>query len=305
MANELNTRLVIGISSRALFDLEKENEIYEREGAESYRHYQLQHERELLKPGPGFALVQALLGINGADGRERVEVLLMSRNDAEASLRIFHSIEQYGLKISRAALSGGAALSPYLEAFRPDLFLSATEEDAKSAAALGIASGLVSPGGGSERAAGLERGPVRIAFDGDAVLFTDESERIYQTEGLFAFEENEKRKASEPLNEGLFAGFLRKVAAIQEEFPSGQAPFRTALVTSRRAPAHERAIRTLLSWNVHMDEVFFLGGLSKREVLEAFGAHVFFDDRAEHTDGAGRSVCSVRVLYGNQAGDIR
>ncbi len=147
MANELNTRLVIGISSRALFDLEKENEIYEEKGAESYRHYQLQHEKELLKPGPGFALVQALLGINGADRQRTGGSPADVENDAEASLRIFHSIEQYGLKISRAALSGGASLSPYLEAFRPDLFLSATEEDAKSAAALGIASGLVSPRG--------------------------------------------------------------------------------------------------------------------------------------------------------------
>ncbi len=301
MAYELENRLVIGVSSRALFDLSLENEIFEKEGVESYRKYQLEHEKDVLRPGPGFPLIKALLAINALPGQQdRVEVIIMSRSSADTSLRVFHSIEHYGLGITRAVLASGASLAPYLGAFRTDLFLSANEEDVQSAIDSGIAAGIICDGALERRE--TEGGEadvcqIRIAFDGDAVLFTDESERIFREQGLVAFEENERRKADSPLEEGPFARFLKTIAALQQEFPPDEVPIRTALVTARSAPAHERVVRTLLAWKVRIDEAFFLGGVSKKEVLEAFGAHIFFDDQAVHTNRAAQVVPSARVPY--------
>ncbi len=305
MAYELENRLVIGVSSRALFDLSLENEIFEKEGVESYRKYQLEHEKDILRPGPGFPLIKALLAINKLPGQQdRVEVIIMSRNSADTSLRVFHSIEHYGLGITRAVLASGASLAPYLGAFRTDLFLSANEEDVQSAIDSGIAAGIICDGAPERREEDSGEGgepdeicQIRIAFDGDAVLFTDESERIFREQGLVAFEENERRKADSPLEEGPFARFLKTIAALQQEFPPDEVPIRTALVTARSAPAHERVVRTLLAWNVRIDEAFFLGGISKKEVLEAFGAHIFFDDQAVHTNRTSQAVPSARVPY--------
>ena len=295
MAYELDNRLVIGISTRALFDLSLENEIFEKEGVESYRKYQTEHEGDILRPGPGFPLVKALLAINALPGQEgRVEVIIMSRNSADTSLRVFRSIEHYGLDITRAVLAGGASLAPYLEAFRTDLFLSAYEDDVQRAVDSGIAAGIICDGG-REYAQEENIRQIRIAFDGDAVLFTDESERIFQEQGLAAFEENERLKADSPLEEGPFARFLKTIAALQQEFSPEQAPIRTALVTARSAPAHERVVRTLRAWNIRLDEAFFLGGISKKEILAAFGAHIFFDDQAAHTGNASAAVPSARV----------
>lgn len=295
MAYDMDNRLVIGVSTRALFDLGLENEIFEKEGVESYREYQTEHEADILQPGPGFPLVKALLAINTLPGQEgRVEVIVMSRNSADTSLRVFRSIEYYGLDITRAVLAGGASLAPYLEAFRTDLFLSACEDDVQRAVDSGIAAGIICDGIREyTREENIRQ--IRIAFDGDAVLFTDESERIFREQGLAAFEENERRKSDSPLEEGPFARFLKTIAVLQQEFPPDQTPIRTALVTSRSAPAHERVIRTLRAWNVRIDEAFFLGGISKKEILAAFGAHIFFDDQAVHTGNAAAVVPSARV----------
>lgn len=302
MAYELDSRLVVGVSSRALFDLTEENEIFEKEGVEAYRSYQINHEDRVLKPGPGFSLVQALLDINKLPGQEgRVEVIVMSRNSADTSLRIFKSLEYYGLGITRAVLAGGGCLAPYLEAFHTDLFLSAHEDDVQAAIDAGIAAGIIcTKGAHSYHQEPV--GQIRIAFDGDAVLFTDESERIFQEKGLAAFEENERLNAGKPLPEGPFARFLKLISAIQAEFMPEEAPIRTALVTARCAPAHERVIRTLRAWNVRIDEAFFLGGVPKWEVLKSFGAHIFFDDQKLHTDPASKVVPAARVPYKNDNG---
>ncbi len=299
MAYDLANRLVIGVSSRALFDLTVENDIFEKEGVQAYSDYTIAHETEILKPGPGFSLIKALLDINKLKGQDgRVEVIIMSRNSADNSLRVFNSIEHYGLNITRAVLSSGASLAKYLGAFKTDLFLSAYEDDVQSAINSGFAAGII--------CTDVENGPydsddeikqIRIAFDGDAVLFTDESEQIYQQEGLKAFEENERNNAKEPLPQGPFAKFLKTISDIQKEFPPDEVPIRTALVTARSAPAHERVIRTLRAWNVRIDESFFLGGVSKRDVLQAFGANIFFDDQAVHTNPASEVVPSARVPY--------
>lgn len=307
MSYSLDGRIVIGISSRALFDLSFENGIFEREGIKAYCAYQALHEHDILKPGPGFGLVRALLEHNRRqDGRFKAEVIIMSRNSPETSLRIFHSIEHYGLDITRAVLVSGARMAPYLAAFQTDLFLSAHEDDVQSAIDCGIAAGIICTGNIEDNQiipfSGAERGTgqIRIAFDGDAVLFSDESERIFRQNGLMAFEENERSKADTPLNAGPFARFLKKLSEMQREYDQESMPIRTALVTSRSAPAHERVIRTLRSWDVRIDEAFFLGGISKRDVLKAFGAHIFFDDQMIHAQSAAQAVPSARVPYGNK-----
>ena len=296
MSYDLNKKLVIGVSSRALFDLTKENEIFETKGLDAYCKYQVEHENEILAPGPGFKLIKALLNINNLKGQAgRVEVIIMSRNSADTSLRVFHSIEHYKLNISRAVLASGGSLAPYLSAFKTDLFLSAYEDDVQSAIDSSIAAGIILNDVNRDYGTDEKLDKIRIAFDGDAVLFTDESEMIYQTDGLEAFEENEKKNANTPLPQGPFAKFLKTISDLQKEFPPEEVPIRTALVTARSAPAHERVIRTLRAWNVRIDEAFFLGGISKRDVLEAFGAHIFFDDQAIHTTPASEVVPSARV----------
>ena len=296
MAFDLESRLVIGVSSRALFDLSKENELFEREGVEAYCSYQVEHEQELLKPGPGFALVKALLNINRIPWQEgQVEVIVMSRNSLDTSLRVFHAIKEYGLDITRAVLVSGASLAPYLTAFQTDLFLSAYEEDVQGAIDSGIAAGIICSDGIHTYNCDGDIRQIRIAFDGDAVLFSDESERIYQEQGLEAFEKNEQENAKNPLQAGPFARFLKTLSDLQKEFPQEEAPIRTALVTARSAPAHERVIRTLRAWGVRIDEAFFLGGVQKRDILKAFGAHIFFDDQAVHTEAAAEVVPAARV----------
>lgn len=299
MPLNLDDKLVIGVSSRALFDLESENEIFEKEGLAAYSEYQLNNEKEILKPGTAFPLIKALQNLN-ADEKYLTEIIIMSKNSADTSLRIFNSIEHYGLDISRAALVGGASISPYLPAFKTDLFLSANEADVQEAIDANIASGIICDHSNLPINAVDDINQIRIAFDGDAVIFSDESERIYQTEGLQAFAEHEHKNAQNPLPEGPFAKLLKTISLIQQKFPESNMPIRTALVTARNAPVHERVVRTLRAWNVRIDEVFFLGGIEKSEVLKAFGANIFFDDQAVHTDPASKLVPSARVPYKKQ-----
>jgi len=301
MAYDLENRLVVGVSSRTLFDLTYENKIFEEEGVEAYSRYQIEHEDELLRPGPGFPLVRALLNLNGLPGMEgRVEVIVMSRNSPDTSLRVFKAIEHYGLRITRAVLAGGASLAPYLAAFKTDLFLSACEEDVQKAIDSNIAAGIICTEGITTYDCEHRIRQIRIAFDGDAVLFSDESERIFQEKGLEAFEENERRNADNPLQAGPFAKFLKTLSGLQKKDSGEGAPIRTALVTTRCAPAHERVIRTLRAWDVRIDEVFFLGGIRKKDVLQAFGAHIFFDDQQTHTRPASEVVPAARVPYRNR-----
>lgn len=294
MSLVLHDKLVVGISSRALFDLEEENKIYEKKGLKAYSDYQLSHEDEILLPGTGFPLVKALHQLN-ANGQYLVEIIIISRNSADTSLRIFNSIEHYGLNITRAALVGGSSVSPYLPAFKTDLFLSANEEDVQEAVNANIASGIICSHSNFPIDPSESIKQIRIAFDGDAVIFSDASERIFQSEGLQAFSEHEQKNAKSPLPEGPFAKLLKTISLIQANFPKETAPIRTALVTARNAPAHERVIRTLRAWNVRVDEAFFLGGIEKTKVLKAFNANIFFDDQKIHTDKASQQVPSARV----------
>lgn len=301
MSYDLENKLVVGVSSRALFDLSSENEIFERDGVEAYCKYQVEHENDILEPGPGFPLIKALLNLNELPGKEGcVEVIIMSRNSPDTSLRVFNAIAHYGLNITRAVLASGASLAPYLEAFRTDLFLSAYEDDVQSAIDSGIAAGIICSDGIHTYDCEKQIRQIRIAFDGDAVLFSDESEQIFREKGLEAFEENERNLANTPLQAGPFAKFLKTLSDLQKDTSAEEAPIRTALVTTRSAPAHERVIRTLRAWNVRIDEAFFLGGVQKKDVLKAFGAHIFFDDQLIHTDSASEFVPAARVPYKNK-----
>ena len=297
MPYDLSKPLVIGISSRALFNLEEENKIFEQQGVKAYEEYQIQHEKDILQEGSAFPLIKAFLDLNNKDQGRLVEVIIMSRNNPNTSFRIFNSIANYGLDITRAALTSGAEIAPYLKAFKTDLFLSANAQDVQAAINSGIASGRILTGV-AHADSSQKVDQIRIAFDGDAVLFSAESEKIYQKDGMQAFAEHEKENADTPMGKGPFANFLTNLSRVQELFmDTGTQPIRTALVTSRNAPAHERAIKTLRNWRVRIDEAFFLGGVSKTEVLAAFGAHIFFDDQDVHTEPASVVVPSATVPY--------
>lgn len=297
MAYDLTGRLVAAVSAGALFKL------YEPE--------------PILKPGPAFGLVNKLLCLNRIKGWEgRIEVILLSRAGVENALQIYRSLSYYHMNISRAVFLEGKTAVPYLKAFCADLFLSTYQDDVQRAVDMGIAAGAVCECECTERfsAAGLKAGKslaceLRFAFDGDAVLFSDESEQIFKQKGLRAFEENERKKARIPLEEGPFAPFLKKLCALREELRTQENDvengikngieydIRLALVTSRCAPAHERVIRTLNRWGVRMDEIFFLGGIGKRDILQAFDADIFFDDQQIHADSAAQVVPAALVPY--------
>ncbi|MBX9680059.1 MAG: 5'-nucleotidase [Gemmataceae bacterium] len=303
MPVDLSQTLVVGVSSRALFDMEEANRVYEADGVQAYAQYQMENVDEILPPGAGFALIQALLNLNlqAASHKPRkgppirkAEVVVMSRNDPATSLRMFQSIKHYRLDIRRAALSGGRALTPYLRAFDVDLFLTSFEEDVKTALAAGFAAGLI-VGGPNVKGRQELIDPIRIAFDADAVVFSDEAERIYQQDGLDAFLHHEEQNARKPLPEGPFAKLLRTLSALQKDPGFKQRPVRLALVTARNMPAHERVIRTLLAWDVHIDEAFFMGGVEKTKVLEAFSPHIFFDDQDVHVGPASSVVPTAKV----------
>lgn len=289
--------LVIGVSSRALFNLEEENAIFDKEGIEGYRKYQLQNENEPLLPGSAFYLVKSLLELNNQADKEIVEVIVMSRNSPETGLRILNSLKKHDLKITRVALSGGEPLAPYIDAFDVDLFLSKDEKDVQTvidSKACAAATLYAPPESFDEK-----DNRVKIAFDADAVIFSDESELRNKTEGLEAFHKYESEHEEDPLNEGPFAKLLIKLSKIQEHLPTTieLTPLRIAIVTARNAPSHMRVIKTLRKWGVYVDEAYFLGGLSKDKVLKAFGAHIFFDDQDTHLVNTSKFVPSAKVPY--------
>lgn len=297
MPESLENKLVIAISSRALFDLEKSNQVFEEEGLERYIEYQIEHEDEPLLPGVAFPLIRRLLALRDpATGKEAVEVILVSKNDANTGLRVFNSIEHHKINITRAAFTSSRSPYIYLPSFKADLFLSANPEDVSLALQNGYASATLLTGPEYQDDDSLE---IRIAFDGDAVLFSDESEQIYKARGLEDFTRNEVEKCDIPLSPGPFKGFLEALNRLQTAYRAkAEQPIRTALVTARKAPSHKRAINTLRSWGVTVDEAFFLGGLSKEPILEKFRPHIFFDDQQSYCLPASKLVPTGHVPSG-------
>ena len=287
--------LQVAISSRALFDLEDSHKVFEDQGVDEYCRYQIERENELLEPGVAFPLVKKLLGLNERlGGEEKVKVVLVSRNSADTGLRVFNSIHHYKLNISRAAFCGGESPYRYIHPFDANLFLSADPTDVSRALDAGIAAATILP----SRAGQNPGDQLRIAFDGDAVLFSDDAERVYRERGLQEFTDRERDAAHTPLPGGPFKEVLSALHRLQSEFPPKESPIRTALVTARAAPAHERVIRTLRAWKIRIDEAVFLGGLPKGRFLETFGADIFFDDQRGHCDSTRAHVPTGHVPHG-------
>ncbi len=289
--------LTVAISSRALFDLEDSHHLFEAQGIDVYAAHQRSREDDILEPGIAFPLVRKLLALNEGAPLEspRVEVILLSRNSSDTGLRVFNSIQHHGLAISRATFTSGAPTWPYIKPFGAQLFLSANPESVRSALGNGVAAATILPA----KAAAQRSDQLRIAFDGDAVIFGDEGERVSQEGGIEAFHRHERERAREPLSGGPFRGFLDALHCLQAAYPPGESsPIRTALVTARSAPAHERVIRTLREWDVRLDEALFLGGRAKGPFLDAFGADIFFDDSLHNIDSARQHVATGHVPHG-------
>jgi len=296
MPATLEGQLVVAISSRALFDFEEENQYFEDGDDRAYM--ALQQERLDLpaKPGVAFSLVQKLLAFNREVAQPRVEVVVLSRNDPISGMRVFRSAKHYGLPIQRGVFTRGESPWRYLRPLKAHLFLSVNEADVRQALNAGVAAARVFPL--SAHASAEHPHELRIAFDGDAVLFSDEAEQVFQREGLNAFQDHEIAHANTPLPAGPFKPVLEALHRLQQDASSGAMRVRTALVTARSAPAHERAIRTLMDWRIEVDEAMFLGGLAKGEFLREFEPDFFFDDQAGHIASAAVHVPSGHVASG-------
>ena len=293
MPASLDGQLVVAISSRALFDFEEENRLFEHADDQAYMQLQLQRLEVPAPPGVGLSLVRKLLAFNAQT--PRVEVVMLSRNDPVSGLRVFRSARHYGLNVQRGVFTRGQPPWRYLRPLRAQLFLSANDADVRAALAAGVPAARVYPH--AARASDAHPHEVRIAFDGDAVLFSDEAERVFQQGGLDAFHAHEVQHATRPLPAGPFKPLLLALQALQAE-PAAGMRIRTALVTARSAPAHERAMRTLMDWRIDIDEAMFLGGLPKGEFLREFEPDFFFDDQTGHVDSAAAHVPAGHVSSG-------
>ncbi len=294
MPVNFNGKLVVATSSSALFNLSESDQVFKEQGLDAYQKYQIENEDTPLEPGDAFPLVKKLLALNElSPDSPRVEVILLSRNSADTGLRVFNSIEHWKLPITRAAFCGGESPYRYISAFGTHLFLSTIPADVRNALDSGFAAAhIIAP-----ECPSSTEGQLKIAFDGDAVLFSDKSERIFQEKGLQAFTDSEKAAAKQPMEGGPFKPFLQVLHSLQKEY-GDDCPIRTALVTARSAPAHERVVLTLRQWGIRIDESLFLGGLDKGLFLKSFGADVFFDDQEGHCLSASKHVTAGHVAHG-------
>ena len=284
--------LKIAITSRALFDLSASHEIFEKKGLEAYKNHQILEENNPLCPGEAFSLVKKLLNLNTTSKKKFVEVILLSRNTADTGLRVFNSIQAHGLDIKKAAFCGGNSPHKYAKSFGADLFLSTEYQDCIASILNGTASARIMP----SKKSFIDNGILRVAFDGDSVIFSEESQQIYDQYGLDAFNKNEKNFADRPLNGGPFKSFLNQLYELQQSFPKKECPIRIALVTARSAPSHERVIKTLRKWKIRIDESLFLGGLDKKNFLKDFNADIFFDDQLENCITSSLEVPTGQVI---------
>jgi 5'-nucleotidase len=300
MPLSLAGKLVVALSSRALFDFEEENRVFEDANHAAYMALQLDRLEQPAQAGTAFALARKLLAFN-ADGQHRVEVVILSRNDPVSGLRVFRSAEAAGLPLERGVFTRGQAPYRYLSPLGAHLFLSADDGDVRAALAAGFPAARVYPSSFVD----AERHPkeVRIAFDGDAVLFSDEAEQVYQKDGLPAFVAHEQRHVRRPLPAGPFKPLLEALHRLQSAGASVPMRIRTALVTARSAPAHERAVRTLMDWHITVDEAMFLGGLPKGPFLKEFQPDFFFDDQAGHCESAAMAGPTGQVPSGIAGGE--
>ena len=297
MAFSLDGKLVVAISSRALFNFEEENQIFEATDDSAYMQLQLERIDQAAKPGVAYPLVKKLLGFNQGK-QQMVEVVILSRNDPVSGLRVFRSAKSVGLAIERGVFTRGRPPYHYLKSLQANLFLSANADDVRATLDAGFPAAMVFPQ--SKQIAESNPDEIRIAFDGDAVLFSDEAEQVFQSKGLDAFVAHESKKVEIPLPPGPFKPLLEALHRLQNATKQEHHPMRirTALVTARSAPAHERAIKTLMAWGVTVDEAMFLGGLAKKDFLKEFQPDFFFDDQLGHCELASDVAPTGQVLSG-------
>lgn len=298
MAVSLDSKLVVAISSRAVFNFEEENEVFETGNDHAYMKLQRERLDDPAAPGVAYELVRKLLAFDPPDVSEdkrQVEVVIVSRNDPFSGLRVFRSAQQAGLRIERGVFTRGRSPQRYLEPLKANLFLSVNDDDVRGAVSAGFPAARVYPD--SVQASESHPDEIRIAFDGDAVLFSDESEQVYQRDGLAEFQKHETAKVGQPLPDGPFKPLLEALHRLQQQGNNGPMKIRTALVTARSAPAHERAINTLVDWGVEVDEAMFLGGLSKGPFLAEFKPDFFFDDQAGHCESGAEVAPTGQVVY--------
>lgn len=301
---ELAGRLVVGVASSALFDLNESDEVFREQGEEAYRAYQEEHRAQTLLPGVAFSFIRRLLSLNdlGEPGDPLVEVIILSRNDPDTGLRVMRSIQAHELAISRAIFMQGRSPYPFMPALNMSLFLSANEDDVREAVAAGLPAGHVL---GSSHSDDLADQDLRIAFDFDGVLAGDASEQIYQTDGLEEFRAYEARHAETPHDPGPLRDFLAGVNRIQRleeerrrSDPAYKMRVHVSIVTARNAPAHERPVTSLKKWGLTVNDAFFLGGIDKGAVMGVLDPHIFFDDQVTHLENTSRTTPSVHVPFG-------
>ncbi|WP_201597270.1 5'-nucleotidase [Psychrobacter fulvigenes] len=315
MAVDFSNTLIVAISATALFDLsESENYLLQLlqqrpdSAIKEFRDYMAEREDDPLAIGAGYPLIQALLNLNKycneCPDKELdieaplVEVVIVSKSSPDTGIQVLNAIREYKLNISRSAFISGSLVAPYIADFEVDLFLTTNREDAQQVADANICACAIldaTPVNTYE----LDTEQLRIAFDGDAVLFDDSGELLYKQEGLDAFHAREAQMHDLPIEKGPYAELLIKLSNLQERLPARlqHSPIQIALVTARNAPADLRAIKTLREWGVDVDMAFFLGGLEKTAVLKTFAPHIFFDDSIKHIDAARSFVPTALVPY--------
>lgn len=303
MSYPIEEKLVVGVASSALFDLSESNQVFERQGVTAYREHQQDHIDQPFDRGVAFPFIRRFLSINQVFPELMpVEVVLLSRNSPETGLRVFRSIEHYGLDITRAAFMGGGSPHEFIDAFNASLFLSAHQPDVQQAIASGFPAGLVLPGTVEDDESDHQ---LRVAFDFDGVIADDESEAVYKSGDLASFQAHEQQKQAIPHSPGPLADLFRKLSHLQRlerellsGNPDGKKILNVSIVTARSAPAHERVLTTLRDWGVETDEAFFLGGMEKLRILQVLKPHIFFDDQVSHLNAGEAAIPMVHIPFG-------
>lgn len=300
----IDKKLVIAVSATALFDLEIDHHLYLRMGVEKFRAHQRENRSRIPDRGGAFPFIQRMLHLNKVYPNEKpIEVVMLSRFHADAGLRIMDAIKFYELDISRSFFLAGALPYPYMSAINSVLYLSTNKEEVKIAVGLGFPAGQVLP---CKTLPTDEGKQLRIAFDFDGVLVDDEAEKVYaKSNDLPLFHEYERENREKPLHSGPLMPLLQRISQFQklerkkvEDDPNYTQMLRIAIVTARNAPAHERLIHTLSALDIETDELFLLGGIEKRLILDVLKPHIFFDDQLGHLTGASASTPSVHIPFG-------
>ncbi|MFW2177693.1 MULTISPECIES: 5'-nucleotidase [unclassified Moraxella] len=320
MAIDLSNTLIVAISATALFDLTDAEQHFQQlilddpdTAIERFRSYMYERENLPLNTGTGYPLIRALLNLNRyqphhpseADKKTispLVEVVIMSKSSPDTGIQVLNALRTHGIPISRSAFTSGEPVADYVEDFKVDLFLTTNHADAQSVTDKGVCACAILDAPPVDMKE-LDTEQLRIAFDGDAVLFDEQGELLSQTKGLKAFHDYEAKFSDTPMQKGPYADFLIKLSKLQKRLPTvlDNPPIQIALVTARNAPADLRAIKTLRAWGVNVDLAFFLGGLDKSHVLQTFAPHIFFDDSIKNYDSAKGVVPSGLVPYKSES----